>query len=46
MPRKTEKEIKEWVENKKRKKGDKIVVEDEPTGNPSVRHIKIELEKL
>ena len=46
MPRKTEKEIKEWLEDKTRKKGDKIVVEDKPTGNPSVRGIKVELEKI
>lgn len=46
MPRKTKEEIKEWVEDKKRKKGDKLVTEDEPTGSDSVRSIKIELEKL
>ena len=46
MPKKTEEEIKDWLEDKKRKQGDKIEVEDEPTGNPSIRRIKIELEKL
>ena len=46
MPTKTEEEIKAWLKDKQRKSGDKIVVADEPTGNPSIRRIKIELEKL
>ena len=46
MAKKTEKEIKAWVEDKKRKKGDKLVTDDEPMGSDSVRGIKIVLEKL
>ena len=46
MPRKTEKEIKEWVENKKTKKGDKLVIADEDGASASIPHIKKEVEKL
>lgn len=46
MPKKTKEEIKAWVEDKKTKKGDRIVVEDENVASSSTPHIKKEVAKL
>ena len=43
MPKKTKGEITAWVADKKRKKGEKLVVADEPTTSTAVGHIKKEV---
>jgi len=46
MPKKTKEEIKEWVGDKKRQKGDSLVVADDTTPSASVSRIKKEVEVL
>ena len=46
MPKKTKEEIQAWVEDKKTKKGDKLVIADENAASPSTPHIKKEVMKL
>ena len=46
MKRKSREEVKAWVEDRKTKKGDKLVVLDEDTSSGPVPHIKVEVEKL
>jgi len=38
--------VEKWLEDKKRKAGDKLVVEDENIASPSTPHIKKEVEVL
>ena len=42
MPKKTKEEIQAWVADKKRKKGERIVIADEPTTSPSLGRLKKE----
>ena len=46
MPKKTKEEIKAWVADKKRQKGDRLVVADDTTPSASVSHIKKEVQVL
>ena len=46
MPKKTKEEIQAWVANKKRKKGERIVIADEPTTSPCLGRLKKELRIL
>ena len=46
MPKKTKEEIKAWVADKKRKKGDKLVIADEPTTSACLGRLKKELRLL
>ena len=46
MKRKTKEEIQAWVADKKRKKGDKVVIANENSGFSSVNRIKKEVQKL
>ena len=46
LKRKTKDEIKDWVADKKTKKGDQLVIVDEDTASGAVPHIKVEMEKL
>ena len=47
MPeRKTKEEIQKWLADKKRKKGDRIVVAEVPTTSPAVGQLKKEIEVL
>ena len=43
MKRKTKEEIKAWVADKKRKKGDKLVIADEATASACVGRLKKEV---
>ena len=44
--KKTREEILKWAKDPKRKKGDKLTIDDEKTGSSSLPQIKAELEKL
>ena len=44
--RKTKEEVQAWVADKKRKKGDKLVIADEPTTSAAIGHIKKEITVL
>jgi len=44
--RKTKEEVKAWVEDKKTKKGDRLVIADENSGFASVNKLKKEVQKL
>jgi len=44
--KKTKEEIKAWVANKKRQKGDCLVITDDTTPSASVSHIKKEVKVL
>ena len=46
MKRKSKEEAQAWVADKKRKKGEKLVIMDEDTASGAVPHIKVEVEKL
>ena len=46
MKRKTKKEVHAWTEDKKWKKGEKLVVADESTTSSAVARIKKEVEIL
>ena len=46
MKRKTKEEIKAWVADKKRKKGDKLVIADEVTTSACIGRLKRELKVL
>ena len=46
IKRKTKEDIEAWVAEKKRSKGEKLVIADENTPSASVSHIKKEVEKL
>ena len=46
MEHKTKEEIEAWVAEKKRKKGDKLVIADENTPSASVSHIRKEVKVL
>jgi len=46
MKRESKEEVKAWVEDKKTKKGDKLVIMDEGTASGAVSHIKVEVTKL
>jgi len=46
MKRKTKEEIKAWVADKKRKKGDKLVIADEATTSACIGRLKKELKVL
>jgi len=46
MPKKTKEEIKSWLANKKRQKGDRVVTADENTPSTSVSRMKKEVEVL
>ena len=46
MAKKTKEEILAWARDKKRKKGDRVEIDDEKTGSPVISRIKAELEKL
>ena len=46
MAKKTKEEIKAWVADKKRQKGDRIVIVDDTTPSASVSHIKKEVEVI
>ena len=46
MKRKSKEEVQAWVADKKRKKGEKLVIMDEDTASGAVPHIKVEVEKL
>ena len=46
MKRKSKEEVQAWVEDKKTKRGEKMVVRDENTESDVVPHIKVEVEKL
>jgi len=43
MAKKTKEEIQAWVADKKRKKGEKLVVADEPTTSDAIGRIKKEV---
>ena len=43
MPKKTKEEIRAWVADKKRKKGDRLVIADEPTTSACVGRLKKEV---
>ena len=43
MPKKTKEEIKAWVADKKRKKGERLVIADEPTTSACVGRLKKEV---
>lgn len=41
MPRRTKEEVLAWVQDKKRKKGDKLVIHEiEPTDSPAIERIE------
>ena len=46
MAKKTKEEVLEWVADKKRKKGEKIVIADEPAASPCLGRLKKELRIL
>jgi hypothetical protein len=46
LERKSKEEVEAWVEDKKTKKGDKLVIADENTGFASVNRLKKEVQKL
>ena len=46
MKRKSKEEVQAWVADKKRKKGEKLVIMDEDTASGAVPHITVEVEKL
>ena len=46
MKRKSKEEVQAWVADKKRKKGEKLVIMDEDTASGAVPRIKVEVEKL
>ena len=46
MAKKTKEEIKAWVADEKRKKGDKLVIADEPTTSACLGRLKKELRLL
>ena len=46
MPRKTEEEIKAWLEDENTKQGDKLVTLDEPAPSESVSKVTEEVQKL
>ena len=43
MPKKTKEEVMAWVAEKKRKKGDKLMITDEPTTSACVGRFKKEV---
>ena len=45
MPKKTNEEIKAWVEDKKTKQSETLVVADEVTGSSCVPRVKVEVTK-
>lgn len=47
MPKKTQEEILEWVKDKDRKQGDKLVVEEaKPTNTPVIESLQKVVEKM
>ena len=46
MKRKTKKEVQAWVADKKRKKGNKLVIADEATTSACIGRLKKELKIL
>jgi len=46
MIKKTKEDVKAWVADKKRKKGERIVISDEPTTSPCLGQLKKELRIL
>ena len=46
IKRKTKEEVQAWVADKKRRKGEKVVIADEPTTSTAIEHIKKEVTVL
>ena len=46
IKRKTKEEVQAWVAAKKRMKGEKVVISDEPTTSAAIGHIKKEVTVL